>query len=178
MTQDLYSLWITFDDESQNVLQMVSDELSEEFGTPAFEVHLTLVPDVAVSEQVAVESAEKIASILRRSFVDKELYPGYVDFSNTFFQTVFLRLEMTRELLEGYIYAQKMFELPAGSPYHPHISLVYADLEKMNSALRQQIAERLDDTVVLESLVPTKLVVNKSAENPDEWETVGEFELF
>ncbi|AKM79211.1 MAG: 2 3 cyclic phosphodiesterase [Candidatus Beckwithbacteria bacterium GW2011_GWB1_47_15] len=117
----LYSVWIV-PRELSRPLKATIDRLAEEYKSPKFEPHLTLLSQVEGEKEEMIDKAKKLAAEL--SPFDLSL--GEVAMSTTYYQCVFVRVRPTAKLIEANLKAKEIFKLE-NDVFMPHISLAYGD---------------------------------------------------
>lgn len=161
-----YSLWLIPSGPIYSKLKSVIDNLSKSHGNPTFEPHLTLLGDI---EGEIPEITEKM-QILAETTKNLDLALSEVSISTTFFQSVFVRVKTTSDLMQLNMDAKKMFNLD-NTFFMPHISLFYGgSLEE-----REQLANQT--TLGKENFRISKLILAPVTEDPKDWESLAEIDL-
>jgi 2'-5' RNA ligase len=126
---------------------------------------MTLIGNVVGDEKIIIEKAKVLASKLKPF----PLILSEISFSTTYFQSVFVRIQSTAELMEANLKAKEIYQVD-NDVFMPHISLIYGNhsMEK-----RENIASKI--------LIPKntffnaeRIVVVPSTQNPDEWKYLSE----
>lgn len=162
-----YSLWIIPPPSVKKKLEDSILALSQEYKAPVFEPHMTLIGDVDMDKETAIQKANKVAKTIH----PLKLTFSEVSFSTTYFQSVFARVKSTADVMNANVYAKKVFGLE-NNLFMPHISLLYGE---HTMKVREEIANKL--------IVPTALieantmVLVPSASNPAGWLHIEEFIL-
>ena len=163
--ENRYSLWIIPFLEVKQILQQTISDLSVKYQTPNFEPHMTLIGDVPGDEKTIIEKAEILVSKIKPF----PLTLGEISFSTTYFQSVFVRVKSTAELMNANLKAKEIYHVD-NNVFMPHISLIYGD-HSMEEA--EKIASALTITNNL-SFKAEKIVVIPSTQNPDDWQHLVE----
>lgn len=121
-----YSLWLRpFGDIAFSLEQRIK-KLSEKYGTPLFKPHVTLLGSVGKSETELVQLADTLA----HSISPFEILLTTAGYDDTFYQSLYVKVDPADELMAARRRAEKLFGLEAAEPYHPHLSLLYGDLDR------------------------------------------------
>ncbi len=124
--KSLYSIWLRpFGDIAFSLEQRIK-KLSEEYGTPSFKPHVTLLGSIDKGETELVQLTETLAS----SLSPFEIVLTKAGYSDRFYQSLYVNVEPSDELISARRRAEKLFGYDAAEPYHPHLSLLYGDLDK------------------------------------------------
>lgn len=129
----MYSLWLTFAPDVQRDLSGAVSQLAQQAKTPVFEPHMTLIGDLDLPRSEALQ----LTSSLSPAFQGERAKVLGLDFGKTYFQSVFLTLELSpaASCMRQSVLAQYN-KKPA---YPPHISLGYGiDAPDAHAALTGQ----------------------------------------
>lgn len=125
-----YSIWLVPKGAVNNRLSKIIDELSERYNSPRFVPHVGLVGGFNGDEDVLISKTKSLS---------KKLHPFGVSLTDVscrdeFFRSLFILVEKTPEFMEAYEAARDTFncygELYDRENYMPHLSLIYANLDK------------------------------------------------
>lgn len=162
-----YSIWILPDNKTQQTLQRVMIEMSDRYGGPKFETHLTLLGNFLYEEAEVAAKTKQVAAQLKPFTVTL----GGVEMSTTTFQCVFVRIKTTAPLFNAHLLARK--ELGAEDKiFMPHISLVYGDY---NMKTREKMITQIKLPPM--SFEANQLCLVPSIENIDKWQHLIEVPL-
>lgn len=162
-----YAIWIIPPDPLYSYLQKIIIELTEEYGSPVFEPHLTLLSGITEDLPTIVEKMTSIAS----TGSPLELSLGPVSFSTTYFQSVLVRVNSTAPLLQLHLDILKTFGFETGV-FMPHMSLMYGDLPM---PLREKIAQSI--SLQPHSFLAQECVVMSAEPDPREWRQLAAIPL-
>lgn len=156
--------------KTQQKLNQVVKSLAKKYNAPVFEPHMTLLGGIQENEEMVVKRTERLVSQLRPF----RLTLGKIEFSTTYFQSVFIRVNATACLMEAYIKTQKLFNKDKDTLFMPHISLMYGN-HKMS--LREKIAQKIKLPKL--SFAAKSICVYKtlSGADPKEWKLVEKLVL-
>ena len=118
-----WSLWLVPEGELYQRLADTITRLADEYGAPCFEPHVTLAGVLAGTEAELRERSARLAEAM----VPCPIELASPDYTNTYFQCLFLRVEPTVELLEAHRQARAIFSMETEPEYRPHISLMYGE---------------------------------------------------
>ncbi|MDZ7772788.1 MAG: 2'-5' RNA ligase family protein [Balneolaceae bacterium] len=124
--QAAYSLWLRpFGDIAFSLEQHIK-KLSKKYDTPQFKPHVTLLGSVKKGRTELVQLTDTLA----RSTAPFEILLTTAAYNNTFYQSLYVKVDPGDELMAARRRAEKLFGLEAAEPYHPHLSLLYGDLDR------------------------------------------------
>lgn len=127
-----HSLWLMPTGKAYDKLSGLIKRLAEEYSTPLFEPHVTLLGEAMQSEDDVLKRAEQFAS-------GQNPFPitlNSVDYSDFYFRTLFVRAERTGPLRALRDRAKEAFEMQDIPDYMPHLSLMYGNFPQ---AIKEQI---------------------------------------
>lgn len=159
-----YSLWLEPSGNIAYKLQERIKKLSKEYKTPVFSPHVTLLGGLNSSETELVPLANTLASSAK-PFELELTKAGYL---NSFYQSLFIRVEESSKLKELRKKACRLFDCGNNEEFMPHLSLLYGDLS-------QKQKERILNIVGREFFIkfPVKNIVLMQTEGkPDQWRKV------
>lgn len=154
-----YSIWLIPPEPVYSKVQQVINSLAEKYQSPIIEPHITVLGKI---EKDFPEIKENIVK-LTRSLQPLHLKLGPISFSTTYYQSVFVRIESSAELLALNLRAKQIFERK-NDVYMPHASLLYGD---HNMKFREKVASGLQLPML--DFVVKKLVVVPSLPDPKDW---------
>lgn len=166
--KSLYSLWIVPPSNIKRPIENIILQLSNKCQSPRFEPHMTLLGDVGFDEKTVIQKTKKLALKIKPFM----LTLGETSFSTTEFQSVFIRVKSTAELMEANLRAQEIFQVN-NNVFMPHISLLYGN-HKMK--MREKIASEIQLPNKF-SFKAEKIIVVPSTRNPSEWKHLAEISL-
>lgn len=156
----LYSIWVIPPEPIFSQLKNTIDELSRKYNGPVFESHMTLLGNINNELPEIEQKVKELAT-----HVDKlELSFGSVSFSTTYFQSVFVRVNSTAELMQLNLNAKEIFSM-GNDVFMPHISLLYGNHDM---AIREEAASSLHFPA--SSFVVKEFVIIPAVADPDQWE--------
>lgn len=151
MRAEGYSIWLMPKDEVYEKYARIIGDLSQRFGTPNFEPHVTLVGGLKGSADL-IEGATRLLSTMspsRRILIALREF-GTEDF---YFRALYLKAQRSNILQLLNERANLVFKRPIDSGYMPHLSLLYGDLTEGE---KQQIIGglnlKLPDQFVIDGL--------------------------
>ena len=164
----LYFLSIDPPTEVGESLQEVITSLSEKYNGPNFEPHITLLGNISSDLETVKQKAKLLVSKLKPF----PIYFSEVSFSTTYFQSVFIRVKATAELMDSNILAKEIYKVE-NKVFMPHMSLIYGNHSMKE---REKIASvvKLPKNISFKAL---KLVIMQDAQNPNDWVHVTEFKI-
>jgi len=120
-----YSLWLIPSSPVYEYLTNYIADLAEKYQTASFEPHLTplIIGFSEFSQEELIAKTQELADKI--GAIPLELGP--VSMSNTFYQSVFVRVKASAVLMEAHLTAKEIFEIKDEHFFMPHMSLLYAD---------------------------------------------------
>jgi hypothetical protein len=115
-----YSLWLMPAGRSYTTLAGIIHKLSDEFGTPQFHPHITLIGGLELDEKEIVEKTARLTSMIKPFSVQL----GEIKCLDNYFVAMFASVH-GEELLDAKKMAADIFGL---QPKDPHLSLLYGNV--------------------------------------------------
>lgn len=163
-----YTLWLIPTGETNEKFVNLVRELAAENQAPIFQPHVTLLGDIIISEQEAIEKTKQLVSG-QKPFTLNLGEIGYEDFH---FRTLFVRAEKTDPLLALHEKAKKIFQKQDIPSYMPHLSILYGIYPV---GLKEQIIKGIGKDQSSRFEVKSVHLV-KGGEVSD-WKIIGEYAL-
>lgn len=151
MRAEGYSIWLVPKGEANEKYARIIGDLSQRYGTPSFEPHVTLIGGL----KGLADSIEGTTSLLSTMSTSRRILITLREFGTEdfYFRALYLRAwksGILQLLNEG---ANLVFKRPIDLSYMPHLSLLYGDLTREE---KQQIIGglnlKLPDKFVVDSL--------------------------
>jgi len=165
---EIYSIWLMPDDKTiYRKFENIVSKLSEDFGGPIFDPHITLMADVEMDKSKFLEKVE----LLSKQIKPFKLETMDTSFSTTYFQSVFVFVKATADLMNARLCADEVFGRE-NSMFMPHISLLYGDfdMQTREKAMKSIEMPRLSYAV-------DSLVVTPAAGDPKNWYHIAKYNL-
>lgn len=146
----MISIWLSPCDADMEFYQQVIIALSKRYDTPVFEPHLTLQPDV--SRQFSEENYQHFCNVAKhRMPFELEMKP--LETMYRYFQCFYLRsLSGHFELIQLHLLSLDIFKIKE-TPFMPHMSLLYGDLDKaIIDDLIDEYGDCLDRKVIFDKI--------------------------
>lgn len=134
------SLWLCPSGAAEETSKQLITEAAKECGTfGGFIPHVTLAG--AIHSEDIIEQTRKLASML----APYEFQFDCVSGRDAFFQSLFLKLKTTPQVLEANEAARQVFQEKANDPeYMPHLSIVYGNLDvEKKTRIMKEIDQKL-----------------------------------
>ena len=126
MTDLNYSLWLMPEGELQNTLAALIRHVTQQYATPAFPAHTTLLGNVRGSEQQIRAKTQQLAT----SISPFPITLTEVDTTPEYYRALFIRVALSDELARLYEQARHIFQFSSPTEYRPHLSLLYSHLSR------------------------------------------------
>ena len=162
-----FSIWLMPEGSINNQLTNEIQSLHSDFGSPKFKPHVTLLSSFLGVEKELLDKTKLISKKIKPF----KIIFGALGNSDDFFQSLYLKVEVTKELKSARKVAFKNFDCDSKS-YPFHLSLAYgnytlAEKEKMISSLN-----RLPD-----SFLVNKIFLAHNDEINLRWRVIEGFKL-
>jgi len=164
-----YSIWIPIQGKAGQTLTDLVKRLAKKYNGPVFEPHLTLLSPIPEKKETVIEKANEIAKSINLF----KLTTANIDYGNTYFQCVFIKVNTSKPLIETALFARTLFGI--NSTFIPHISLFYG---KVTDKTREGILKSVKLPKL--SFIAEKIVVapaGESAPDPKDWTHLAEIPL-
>lgn len=162
-----FSIWLISTDTVQDYLSSLVKLLANKFNGPIFEPHLTLLGDISINEKEVMSNVE----LLVKKAKSLNLEFGEVSFSTTYFQSVFVRIKASVDLMNLNLHGKKLFNINP-NVFMPHISLYYSNDEMER---RKLIANSIN--IKEKFYKANKLILTYSTADPKGWKHLKEFNI-
>lgn len=168
MSDVIHSLWFKPAGRTFDRLAEVVDRLARERGDTPFDPHVTLVGNLAGTEQEILRRSEALAQQLR-PFTIELTEPAY---GHEHFQCVFMRVKETSPVMAANSAARQAFDQAPGN-YMPHLSLVYGTLA---DAKKLEIIAQLPD-LRLSFEAASVYLIRAESDDPKDWRELAGFPI-
>jgi len=145
-----YGFWIIPENEVYDEMQEAITKYSSKYKTPSFKPHMTIHTVVSSTDERVVKDTKKAVAKINPF----KLTVGNIEFSTTFFQCVFARINTNANLMNAHLALREHLKYKDKHVYMPHASLVYGDLdmetrEKICSEIKLKGKEFTANTLLL-----------------------------
>ena len=165
----LYSLWLMPEGEEQRQFAEIIARLSQRFGTPPFDPHVTLLGGLHGEERAIVTRISDIVRTMR----PVEIRTSTLHSQEDYFRQLFVQVEKTRPLMETRARVKVLAGGRRERPYSPHVSFMYGNVRYQD---REALLMEMGGELVSEFETKTLHVVD-TAGTPERWRRVGAFPL-
>lgn len=163
-SSDKYSLWLRpFGDIAFSIQQRIN-KLSEKYGSPRFEPHVTLVSGLRYGETELIQLTKTLAGSLK-PFDILLTNAGYRD---KYYQSLYVHVKKSEALMKAYKTALQLFDIQEQEEFIPHLSLMYGDFSQEE---KERILSVMGREFHIRFEVHSLLLV-KTEGKPDEWEKI------
>jgi len=162
-----HHLFLEPDEPLLGELSGIIRTLSETYGGPVFDPHVTLlarIEDDNVMEKARILAREMLPLTLRVSGIEGE---------DEYFRAFYLKVEPTPELMDAHSRANELFGMEDARAYAPHLSLFYGNID---DDARQRLRAAVPSFVGTTFTVST-LSLFKTAGAADLWQRTERYPL-
>jgi 2'-5' RNA ligase len=165
----MYALWLLPEPEKETSLSQLIDRLSEEYGGPRFDPHLTLLGNLEGDEKTLIARTSQLAARLKQF----TLRTKSIEYREDFYKSLFITIEASSALESARHSAENLFNHMTETVYMPHLSLIYG---KQSEQKKENLSKALMEEILFEFVVDRIRLV--AAFGPvDKWKSVTELEL-
>ena len=150
-------------------LSKTISQLGNQYATPVFQPHVTLLGDLAGNEDELSSQAQQVALRLRHFQVTLTT----VDYLPAYFRCLFIRAQETPALVQARDVSRYRNAVGQDAKFMPHLSLMYGDFD---SETKQQIIASIKREFKVTFPVNRIHLLSCNGE-PKEWYHVREFEI-
>lgn len=121
-----YSIWLIPSEEIHDELSGLLHRLSQQFNSPIFEPHITLIPGIEEPIEIIKRKTKQLANNCGYFTIEFSNF----GFSDEYFKSLYLNVKYSEELFRAYDEANKIFDRLNSPPFHPHLSLFYGNMNQ------------------------------------------------
>jgi 2'-5' RNA ligase len=162
-----FSLWLVPSGETYQSLASLISDLSEEYHSPCFPPHVTLLGSLHDS----YENLKLKSSRLGARLTTYRINLMSVEYTNEYFRSLFIKVEETEDVLRANLTAREIFDRSTDPKYSPHLSILYGIL---SSTTKQSIIEKLGRDFAFSFEVESLHLVDTTL-GPESWFVVNEY---
>ena len=162
---ELYSLWLMPEGRIAERLQTLITNLSNQYKTPDFPPHVTLIGALNLPEAKAVAKTAQVAERIDPF----EIQLGELAHLDQYFRCVFVKAKKTEALMNANSTAREVFRQRTDEEYLPHLSLIYGAL---NAHARQRVIQDMGDELSITFSV-TEIHLYYTGGSPTLWRCIA-----
>ena len=160
----MISIWLCPTHEDELYFQKIINKLSENYNSPIFLPHCTLLGGIKLNEF----DLENIIDISIDNIGLIKIKSNGIDYTNIIWKTVFIKLVLDKKLKTLQEKFYKQIEPNIDYKFDPHISLMYKILPDNT---KKEIINSLD---LKNSFKMNKIAIVNTGQNVSEWEIILE----
>jgi 2'-5' RNA ligase len=164
-----YALWLMPEESMFSLLAGRISRLSQEFSTPLFEPHITLLSGVTGPEEESMAKCASLAGHLKPMRIEL----GDIEYSGEYFQCLFASVVPAEPIIQAHREARGTFDIRGEVAYTPHLSLLYG---KLRIEAKKKIAAA-HSFLSGQAFEVTRIELYRVNGPPREWQCAGEFDL-
>ncbi len=155
-----YSIWLIPSSPTFENIQNCIRTLSEKHNGPIFEPHITILGNIEKDLGSITTTLEKLANNVHVF----KLQLGEISISNTYFQSVLIRVRATDTLMRLHQDMKSLLNVES-SPFMPHMSLLYGNHD-------MEVREKIASSIKLppETFHVNEFIITPATSNPSEWD--------
>ncbi|PIS09573.1 hypothetical protein COT75_00850 [Candidatus Beckwithbacteria bacterium CG10_big_fil_rev_8_21_14_0_10_34_10] len=148
--------------------EAIIKRFSQKFKTPFFVPHLTLLGSVQGGEKQIINKLNQLTKNLKPFYSNF----GKTEFSSTYFQSVFVRVNMNASLIGLYLKARDIFKTDINHIFMPHLGLIYGDI---GISKKEKAALSVNLVGLKFRFNNIWLVKARKGDKPEDWPYIKEF---
>lgn len=164
-----YSLWLMPSGDVYNKLATLISRLSQEYSTPNFIPHVTLLGEIMGSREEILSSTSRLATLIP----PYEINLTVLAYLKEYFKSLFIKVEETTDVMNANLKARKIFNRQPDPKYMPHLSLMYGDFSRRT---KEEIIVRIGEGFKISFKARSIHLFSTNGE-PRDWYRVKEFTL-
>jgi len=164
-----FSLWLMPSREVRDRLSGIISQLSEEYSTPQFEPHVTLLGSLMQPHEEVLSRTSQLATLIQ----PYEITLTAVGCLEAYFRCLFIKVRETGQVMEANLRAREIFSRQQDPEYLPHLSLMYGSFPVR---LKEEIIAQIGSEFGLTFEVRSIHLCSTNGE-PRDWYQVEEFAL-
>lgn len=141
--EESYSVWAFPPPDVKERLKSLMLSLRSEFGGPTFDPHITVVGELRLRRNDAIARLHSAAATIK-PYTARISSVGH---GALFYQCVYLLIDPSPEVTETSYHCCGHFGYKSATPYMPHLSLIYGDLEDGEKVRARKRAEEIDSDI-------------------------------
>ena len=164
-----YSIWLRPAQYQIDEFIKIISTLAHRYGTIPFPPHITLLSSIPFNLKNIKQVCKKIAE-QHRAF---EITLTEIDYSQDYYRNLYILAHVDEMLSELRQQSEKLFNIEANENYMPHISLIYAELNRtQQQTLQKELA----------NCYPKKIICNRidvydTTGTESQWHLIKSFDL-
>ena len=160
------AIWLMPTGRAYEDLSRIISRLSDQYATPQFPPHVTLVEGLSGDEKDLSSKTVQLALHIRPF----EVTLTAVDYLDEYYRCLFLRSEESPALLEAARTARVLFHQMRDARFIPHLSLMYGNLDQET---KRQIVKSVGTDFIRTFLVESLHLYSTNG-GPKDWRLVQE----
>lgn len=169
-----YSIWLEPQGQLQNRLSRIIKQLSQEYGTPIFNPHVTLLGDIEGNEIDITRETKDLSTLLKPYIIE---LTGEVVCEEVWSRAMIVLAKQTPQVMQANESARKVFKIHTQDLYIPHLSLMYTKSKPVDIETRRKIAQEFDPNLLKGSFEVTSINLCRIYEEIEKWDKVKEFPI-
>jgi 2'-5' RNA ligase len=119
------AIWLMPEEPMFSLLRRKISRLSQEFSTPLFEPHVTLLAGIIVPEEECMAKCASLAGCLKPFRIEL----GDIGCSDEYFRCLFVSVVPADPIIQAHRAARETFNFRDEPAFMPHLSLLYGKLQ-------------------------------------------------
>jgi len=156
-----FSIWLMFVKEDELKFQKLIDHLCNEFNSPSFKPHLTLLSKIENRDNLIDRFSQLVENL--EPF---DLNITGIKYSNEFYKSLYLEIEKNEILKNLFLKAVLLYDGVLNlHGFNPHISLLYTD---ENDEKKKSIIQKVQE-LNLTKVKVNRISLIKTEGTPEDW---------
>lgn len=136
-----YSIWLMPTGKINQRLAKIILKLSRKYKSPKFKPHVTLTGGFTGKKKDLLSKTENLSELIKPFTVNLT----EASHLSEFYRSLFIHAEKTPELMRANRMARKLFGVPNGRKYMPHLSLMYGNFSmKIKEKIIKSLGKKFD----------------------------------
>ncbi len=154
-----YSIWAIPPEPVFSELNKIIADISVKYDSPKFISHMTLLGGIETKLEFLERATRKVAEKIEKL----RIVSDNVSFSTTYYQSVFIRIKATAQLMDLNLALKEELKLE-NNVFMPHMSLIYGDHDML-------IRENIASNIIIPKLdfLVSELSIISETPKPEDW---------
>ena len=167
-----FSIWIIPQGSVSDTITSLTKKIADDFGSPVFQTHITLIPDVVGEAEDNIKNVEEITKQTEAFSVS---FNGVGLQWEMYFQCLYLTVRQDLQLMQLRENLVKKFTPHNRSLYMPHLSIMYGDNVPVET--KSDIIGEIEDSLINTSYTVDSLYIYQTNNPVSSWRFIKKLPL-